>query len=85
MDLSHLNGEMWDMLLHIIIYIIYNILLIIQRIIFVQCTTAHVQIKRKSIRLHNNHGLGNDDCYTNLHVQRFASVILIDLVVITLC
>ena len=42
-----------------------------------------MQIKVKSKRLHSNHG--NDDCYTNLHVQRFAGAILIDLVVITLC
>jgi len=33
--------------------------------------------------LHSNHG--NEDCSTNLHVQRFASAILIDFVVITLC
>ena len=33
-------------------------------------------------KLHSNHS--NEDCYTNLHVQRFASIILIDYVVITL-
>ena len=27
----------------------------------------------------------NEDCYTNLHVQRFASAIFIDFLVITLC
>ena len=37
----------------------------------------------KNKRFNCNHG--NDDCYTNLHVQRFASAILIDFVVITLC
>ena len=37
----------------------------------------------KNKRLNCNHG--NEDCYTNLHVQRFASAILIDFVVITLC
>ena len=33
-------------------------------------------------KLHSNHS--NEDCYTNLHVQRFTSAILIDFVVITL-
>ena len=36
----------------------------------------------KSKSLHSNHG--NEDCYTNLHVQEIASAILIDFVVITL-
>ena len=35
------------------------------------------------MKFHSNHG--NEDYYTNLHVQRFASAILIDFVVITLC
>ena len=34
-------------------------------------------------KLHSDHG--NEDCHTNLHVQRFSKAILIDFVVITLC
>ena len=44
------------------------------------CQRANEVENRK---LRSNHG--NEDCYTNLHVQRFASAILIDFVVITLC
>ena len=34
-------------------------------------------------KLNSNHG--NEDGYTNLHVPRFTSAILIDFVVITFC
>ena len=37
----------------------------------------------KKWNLYSNHS--NEDCYTNLHVQRFTSAILINFVVITLC
>ena len=41
------------------------------------------KLGKRSKRLHSNHG--NDDCYTNLYMQRFANTILIGFVVITLC
>ena len=58
----------------------FLVLLIIQRIILFVCMYDRPRanlVKRK--RLHSNHG--NEDCYTNLHVQIFASTILIDFVV----
>ena len=62
----------------------FLVLLIIQRIILYVCLYDRPRANwTKNRKLHSNHN--NDDCYMNLHVQRFASAILIDFVVITLC